>query len=93
MSVVLLQLRLRLQSRNLKEKRSIVKSILARARNRFNVACRESDLHDVPEDAELAFVTVAENFANGRRLMQALENWLVSERPDVELVETQVDEL
>ncbi len=31
----------RLQSRTLKEKRGIVKSILARARNNFNVAAAE----------------------------------------------------
>lgn len=93
MHVVLMQLRLRLESRNLKEKRSIVKSVLSRARNRFNVSCTESDLHDYPGDAELAFVTVADSFANGRRLMQSLEGWLHEERPDLEVTELQVDEL
>ncbi|HEU0265835.1 MAG TPA: DUF503 family protein, partial [Geobacterales bacterium] len=38
MHVATLTLQLYLPSRTLKEKRSIVKSILARARNRFNVA-------------------------------------------------------
>jgi len=36
----------RLQSRTLKEKRGIVKSILARARNDFNVAAAEVDDQD-----------------------------------------------
>lgn len=93
MHVVLLMLRLRLTSRTLKEKRSIVKSILARARNRFNVACSEADLHDQPEDAELAFVTLSTSAAGARNLMQELERWLLVERPDVEVTELMVEEL
>jgi len=61
MNVALLQMRLLLPSRTLKEKRAIVKSVLARARNRFNVSCIEAGLNDQPEDAELAFVTVADS--------------------------------
>jgi uncharacterized protein len=93
MPVVLLTFRLRLPSRTLKEKRGIVKSVLARARNRFNVACTETGLHDRPADAELAFVTVAESALPARRLMQELELWLVAERPDLEVTEPQVEEL
>jgi uncharacterized protein len=92
MHVVLLMMRLRLASRNLKEKRSIVKSVLARARNRFNVSCRESGLHDRSGDAELAFVTVAESAALGRSLLQELERWLVEERPDLEVTDVQLEE-
>ena len=93
MHVVLMQIRLRLLSRTLKDKRGIVKSILARARNRFNVACRESGLNDQPGDAELAFVTVADTNSRARALMQELELWLVEERPDVEVTDVQVEEL
>jgi uncharacterized protein YlxP (DUF503 family) len=93
MRVVLLQLRLRLTSRTLKEKRAIVKSVLARARNRFNVACSEAGLHDQPGDSELAFVTVAESATEGRRLLQELEQWLLLERPDLEVTEVQAEEL
>ena len=93
MHVVLLMLRLRLTSRTLKEKRSIVKSVLARARNRFNVACSEAGLHDRPEDTELAFVTLGQSSADARRLLQDLERWLLQERPDVEVTELLVEEL
>ncbi|GFO55980.1 hypothetical protein GMSM_29870 [Geomonas sp. Red276] len=93
MQVVLMQIRLGLMSRTLKEKRSIVKSILGRARNRFNVSCCESGLHDQPWDAEIAFVTVTDTFTRGRSVMQQLESWLVEERPDVEITDVQVDEL
>lgn len=92
MQVVLLQMRLRLPSRTLKEKRAIVKSVLARARNRFNLACCESALNDQPGDAELAFVTVADSASRGRRVMQELEQWLLLERPDLEVTDVQVEE-
>ena len=93
MHVVLLKLRLRLTSRTLKEKRSIVKSILARSRNRFNVACSEAGLHDQPGDSELAFVTLAQSPSGARELLQELERWLLLERPDLEVTEVLVEEL
>ncbi|QWV94395.1 DUF503 domain-containing protein [Geomonas oryzisoli] len=93
MHVALLQMRLLLPSRTLKEKRAIVKSVLARARNRFNVACSESALHDQPADAELCFVTVASSPTRARQLLQELEYWLVSERPDLQIIDLQIEEL
>jgi hypothetical protein len=47
MHVFSAEIELRLQSRTLKEKRSIIKSILARARNTFNVAAAEVDWQDL----------------------------------------------
>jgi uncharacterized protein YlxP (DUF503 family) len=82
----------RLQSRTLKEKRGIVKSILARARNNFNVAAAEVDYQDIPGSALLAFVTVAEGRQQGRRILEQLEERVVEERPDVELVAVEIEE-
>ena len=93
MQVMLLTMRLRLLSRTLKEKRAIVKSVLSRARNSFNVACAESRLQDQPGDAELSFVTLAGNGKDGRRVLQLLEEWLVETRPDVEVTDVMVEEL
>jgi len=93
MNVALLQMRLLLPSRTLKEKRAIVKSVLARARNRFNVSCIEAGLNDQPEDAELAFVTVADSATRARHILQELDQWLLDERPDLEVVDVQVEEL
>jgi len=93
MHVLLLQMRLLLPSRTLKEKRTIVKSVLARARNRFNVSCSEAGLNDQPGDAQLAFVTVADSATRGRHVLQELEKWLLSERLDLEATDVQVEEL
>lgn len=81
-----------LPSHSLKGKRGIVKSILSRARNRFNVAAAEVDLQDVPGSALLGFVTVTENRTAGRRILEQLEEWVVEERPDVDLVGVDIEE-
>lgn len=81
---------LRLQSRTLKEKRAIVKSIVARARNNFNVAAAEVDDQDVPGSAILAFVTVSEGSRQGRTILEQLEERVVEERPDVEFVSVEI---
>ena len=83
---------LHLPSTSLKGKRGIVKSLLARARNGFNVAVAEVDRQDMPGTAVLAFVTVGENKAQARHQLERLEEWLVEERPDVELVAVEIEE-
>lgn len=83
---------LHLQSRSLKTKRGIVKSILARARNTFNVAAAEVDLQDLHGEALLGFVTVSGNRLLARQTLEELEEWLVAERPDVEVVSVEIEE-
>lgn len=83
---------LHLSSRSLKVKRGIVKSILSRARNNFNVASAEVDLQEKHGAAILAFVTVSDSRALGRRLLEQLEEWLVEERPDVDIVSAEIEE-
>ena len=81
---------LRLQSRTLKEKRAIVKSILARARNEFNVAAAEVDDQDIPGSAILGFVTVSEGSRQGRAMLEQLEERVVEQRPDLEVVDVEI---
>jgi len=83
---------LRLLSRSLKGKRGIVKSILARARNNFNVSAAEVDLHDVHGEALLGFVTVNCSRVEARKTLEKLEERLVEERPDVDVVSVEIEE-
>ncbi len=92
MHVFAAQLKLHLPSNSLKGKRGIVKSILARARNTFNVAAAEVDLQDSPATAVLGFVTVSENRVLARGIMERVEEWVVEERPDVEVVAVEIEE-
>ncbi len=84
--------RIHLPSNSLKGKRGIVKGLLSRARNNFNVAAAEVDLQDLTGTAVLAFVTVGESKARTRNLLERLEDWIVEERPDVEVVAVEIEE-
>ncbi len=83
---------LNLPSRTLKEKRQIVKSVLARARRSFNVAAAEVDLQDVQGSASLGFVTVSESRPYAVGLLERLGEWIERERPDVEIVAVEIEE-
>jgi len=85
-------LQLSLPSRTLKEKRSIVKSLLARARNRFNVAAAEVDFQDRHDTARLGFVSVSDSRVMARQLLEQLAEWVERERPDLELVVVEIEE-
>jgi len=88
-----LELHLSLPSHSLKEKRGIVKSILARARNRFNVACAEVDRQDNPTVAVLGFVTVSPDKAMARTVLVRLEEWIYEGWPDVEITGSDISEV
>jgi uncharacterized protein YlxP (DUF503 family) len=88
-----LELHLALPSRSLKEKRGIVKSILGRARNRFNSACAEVDRQDNPSVAVLGFVTVSPDKVIARNTLARLEDWVYEGWPDVEITASDISEV
>ncbi|WP_298272862.1 DUF503 domain-containing protein [Geobacter sp.] len=81
-----------LPSHSLKGKRGIVKSILARTRQNFNVSAAEVDLQDVHGEAVLGFATVTPSRAAGRHLLERVEEWIAEERPDVEIAAAEIEE-
>lgn len=93
MFVFCLELELSLPAHSLKEKRGIVKSVLGRARNRFNVACAEVDRQDNCGVAVLGFVTVSPNKVIARTALERLEDWLYEEWPDLEITASQITHL
>jgi uncharacterized protein YlxP (DUF503 family) len=93
MFIFCLELHLSLPSRSLKEKRGIVKSILGRARNRFNTACAEVDRQDNPSVAVLGFVTVSPDKGIARRVLEQIEEWIYEGWPDVEISGSDISEV
>lgn len=83
---------LRLPSRSLKGKRGIIKSILARSRQRFNLAAAEVGMADNPEGAFLGFATVSGDRRLARQQLEQLEEWLWAERPDVDIIRVEIEE-
>ncbi|MFH1028516.1 MAG: DUF503 domain-containing protein [Pseudomonadota bacterium] len=88
-----LEIHLSLPSHSLKEKRGIVKSILGRARNRFNVACAEVDRQDNSAVAVLGFVTVSPDKNISRRALEKVEEWIYEGWPDVEIIGADISEI
>jgi uncharacterized protein YlxP (DUF503 family) len=93
MHILVLTVELLLPSRSLKAKRGIVKSLVARARNRYNVSASEVDQQDDAERAVLAFSTVSESGVHARRLLDQLEEWIPQEKPEVEIVRSEIVDL
>jgi len=93
MFIFCLELHLALPSHSLKEKRGIVKSILGRARNRFNLGCAEVERQDNPSVAVLGLVTVSPDQAIPRRVRERVESWIHDGWPDVEITGSDISEV
>ena len=93
MFIFCLEIHLSLRSHSLKEKRGIVKSILGRAKNRFNVACAEVDRQDNATVAVLAFVTVSPDKNIPRQALEKVEEWIYHDWPDVEITAADISEI
>jgi uncharacterized protein len=93
MFIFCLEIHLSLPSHSLKEKRGIVKSILGRARNRFNVACAEVDRQDNASVAALGFVTISSDKQIPRQVLERVEDWIYDGWPDVEITGSDISEI
>jgi uncharacterized protein YlxP (DUF503 family) len=93
MFIYCLEMHLSLPSHSLKEKRGIVKSVLARVRNRFNVACAEVDRQDNASVGVLAFVTVSPDKNIPRQVLERVEEWIYEGWPDVEITASDISEI
>lgn len=84
MQVALCTIKLSLEGVNsLKEKRRILKSILTRLSNQFNVATAEIDYQDVWQTALIGLVTIGNDagYLHGR--LENAVSWIEKNRPDV----------
>jgi uncharacterized protein YlxP (DUF503 family) len=68
---------------SLKEKRRILKSVLARLPHHFNLAVAEVDCQDVWQTAVIALVTVGNDDGYLHGLLEKAVTWIERERPDV----------
>lgn len=82
-----------LPSRTLKEKRSIVKSILRRVQRQFNVSVAEVDLQDLTGSAVIGLVTVSSSVDYSTGLMEKAVRWIEEQRLDAVIVEYHIEVL
>ncbi|MDO9068982.1 MAG: DUF503 domain-containing protein [Deltaproteobacteria bacterium] len=93
MFIYCLEIHLSLPSRSLKEKRGIVKSILGRSRNKFNVACAEVGRQDNAGVAVLGFVAVSSDKNIPRQTLEKVDEWIYEGWPDVEIIGADISEI
>ena len=68
---------------SLKEKRSIVKSVVVRLQREFNLSVAEVDSHDVWGMAVIGLAAVGNDKAYLHRLLEKSVAWVETYRPDV----------
>ncbi len=64
------------ESFSLKDKRHVVKSLIERLRNRFNISCAETDLNDVWKNAEVSVVCVSNDSSNVDSILSKVINFV-----------------
>src|SRR5262249_61474340 len=73
------------QSHSLKEKRQIIKSVIARIRNQFEVAIAEVDENDRWQIAKLGASCVSNNSQHASEILEHVRNYIEESRPDLSI--------
>lgn len=76
---------------SLKDRRRVVKSIIARLRNEFNVAVAQVDQNNSWQTAIIAAVTVSGNRDYAHGLLTRVARWVEHSRLDCELVDYEIE--
>jgi uncharacterized protein len=76
---------------SLKEKRGIVKSMLARMHNTFNVSAAETDHQDIWQTAGIAFVLVGASTTHVNRVIHNVLEWMETHFPDAIIIHQEIE--
>ena len=76
---------------SLKDKRGVVKSMIARLRKEFNVSVAEVDRLNSWQSAIIAVVTVSSNRDYAYGLLNRVARWVEDTRLDCDLVDYQIE--
>ncbi len=76
---------------SLKEKRRIIKSLLARLRNKFNVATAEVDLNDVWQSAVIGIVTISNSSSHVNQSFDRIIAWIEDNYPQVIMTQKEIE--
>jgi uncharacterized protein YlxP (DUF503 family) len=85
-----LQLR-RSEAHSLKEKRGIIKSLIARVQTRYSVAVAEVGENDRWQVAELGVACVSNSTAHANEILSNIVGFVESDRLDAELVDYEIE--
>src|ERR1700712_2784254 len=74
-----------------KEKRSILKSMLTRLHNQFNVSTAEIDFNDALNASVIAFTTVTNDSRHANHTISTILNWIEKNYPDAQIVNQEIE--
>lgn len=70
---------------SLKQKRGILKTLIARLHKEFNIAVAEVDLHDAWQSAALGIAIVSTSAAHAEGRLESVLGWIERTQPHIEL--------
>lgn len=76
---------------SLKQKRGILKSMLTKMRNKFNVANAEVGKNDSWQSASIAVTTVSNSTARLDQTIQNVMKWIESNYPDAMIIKHDIE--
>ena len=76
---------------SLKEKRSTLKSLIARLRNKFNIAAAEVDHNDIWHSAVIGVATVSNSGKHANEMLDQVVRWIENNYPQVMITEHTID--
>lgn len=79
------------ENHSLKGKRQVVKSVVARLHNQFNVSAAEVDENDIWQIAGIAVCCVSNSAKHADQVLASVIEWIERNRPDVELVDYETE--
>jgi len=79
------------ENRSLKDKRRVVKSILARLQNQFNISVAEVDAHDLWQIAILGIACVSNHNQHANETLSRVINFIISNYPELEVVDQELE--
>ena len=75
----------------IKDKRSILKSMLTRLHNQFNISAAEVDYQDVLQSSVIAFTTVTNDSRHVNQTISIVLNWIEANYPDALIVNQEIE--
>jgi uncharacterized protein len=76
---------------SLKEKRSILQSMLKRIQNTFNASAAEVDYQDVWQSAQIAVAVVTNATSHADQMLTSILNWIEANFPHVSIVKQKTE--
>ncbi len=76
---------------SLKQKRSVLRGLIAGVHKKFHVAAAEVDLHDVWQSSTIGLAAVSTSASHAEQVLEAVVHWIEDYRPDLEVVDYAIE--